>query len=270
MVREGVRTDSLKGRRGRLPSKPKSPQIASAVGSLQVNDAFANMMVANHHHQQQQTASFGAQQQQQSPARVINLQPHHQNQQLQHNQYHQVQHNHHQHPNHHHLHHQQTNSSPTKLPTAAITAAADLPEASASTTESTTAPNSYAQEQQVLRQASDHLQQVQLIQQHHQQQQQQQSQLNQIQIQSHHNHLHLQQSAPQADCRLQLKQECQVDLNSTSSESHSRPFYDTYHGGDSTESDFEDDNMFEDPASALTQTDSNFNGRADNCGKWME
>ena len=32
MVKEVVRTDSLKGRRGRLPSKPKSPQEASGSG----------------------------------------------------------------------------------------------------------------------------------------------------------------------------------------------------------------------------------------------
>ena len=35
MVKEVVRTDSLKGRRGRLPSKPKSPQETS--GSVPVS-----------------------------------------------------------------------------------------------------------------------------------------------------------------------------------------------------------------------------------------
>lgn len=55
MVREGVRTDSLKGRRGRLPSKPKSPISAATVGSLQMmGDALANMMHNQHHQQQQQ------------------------------------------------------------------------------------------------------------------------------------------------------------------------------------------------------------------------
>lgn len=37
MVREGVRTDSLKGRRGRLPSKPKSP-VAATMASVAAVD----------------------------------------------------------------------------------------------------------------------------------------------------------------------------------------------------------------------------------------
>lgn len=208
MVREGVRTDSLKGRRGRLPSKPKSPLTGTAVGSLQVvGDALANIMAsANQHHQPQQQVVHHQQIIMNSGANSIN----HTNQ-----QHHQQQHSHIQ-----QLQQHQANQQNIK----------ELP---------------YSQQQST----TIHNQQ-QLA--HHQQTQQQ---------------IHLQHQQPAHCASIQSAPKQQADLNSTSSESHSRAFYDAYHG-DSTESDYED-NMFDDQ-SLLQTTANTFNGLPEACTKWMD
>ena len=46
MVKEVVRTDSLKGRRGRLPSKPKSPQDMPPSASAATATGSANLVSA--------------------------------------------------------------------------------------------------------------------------------------------------------------------------------------------------------------------------------
>ena len=45
MVKEVVRTDSLKGRRGRLPSKPKSPQEPSSAMPVSLITALVRAQV---------------------------------------------------------------------------------------------------------------------------------------------------------------------------------------------------------------------------------
>lgn len=234
MVREGVRTDSLKGRRGRLPSKPKSPVTGATVGAqLQVmGDALVSMM-ANHaasqhqypHHQQQQQQQQQQQHQHQQQAAVMQLHP----QMLhQHHQYHQ----HSRHP-HHHNHQQQSNQH----------------------------LNQMADQGNKHQQAPSYPQQIQL-----QPTDEHRSQSSHINPSHNHHQQQNNQQQQQQQQQCQIQSSKQQDLNSTSSESHGRAFYDTYQG-DSTESDYED-NMLDD-ASLLQSEASDFNGLpTETCNKW--